>query len=66
MKPSKAGENMWLWTKIANQILKQKAQTQDSDGMQTFSCVIYDTVRGYLPTLILLIGAPSPQPPRLC
>ena len=64
MKPNKAGKNMWLRAQIVNQNLKQNAQTEDADGMQTFFCVIYDTALGNISTLILLIGAPSPPPLR--
>ena len=64
MKPNKANENMWLRAQISKQNLKQNPQTQDADGMQTFFCVIYDTVRGYISALTLLIGAPSSKPSR--
>ena len=33
MKPKNAGKNMWMRAQIANQKLKQNAQTQDADGM---------------------------------
>ena len=65
MKPNKAGKNMWLRAQIENQNFKQKTQTQDAHDMQTFLCVIYDTVRGYISQLVLLIWAPSAQPPRV-
>ena len=67
MKPNNAGKNRWLLAQTANQKLNQNAQIKDIDGIQTVFCVIYDTVRGYIATLILLVGgegAPSPQPPK--
>ena len=42
---------MCLRAQIANQDLKQNAQTQDADGVQTFFCVMCDTVRGYISTV---------------
>ena len=39
MKPNRAGKNMWLRVQIANQNLKQNAQTQDAVGVQTFSAL---------------------------
>ena len=60
MKPNKAGKNMWLRAQMVNQNLKQNSQTQDADGMQTFCCVIHDTLRGYISTLLLLIGVCEP------
>ena len=35
MKPNNAGKEMWLRVQTVNQKLKQNAQTQDGDGMQT-------------------------------
>ena len=64
MKTNKVGKNMWLRAQKANQNLEHNAQTQDGDGMHIFFFVIYDTVRDYISTLLLLIGAPSPQPQR--
>ena len=39
MKPNKAGENIQLRAQFPNQNLKQKAQTQDDDGIQIFSAL---------------------------
>ena len=39
MKPNKAGKDMWLRSQTAHQKLKQKAQTQDADGMQVLSAL---------------------------
>ena len=62
MKPSNAGTGMWLWAQTANQNLKQNVQIQDADVMQAFFCVIFDTVRGYNSTVILLVEVgPSPH-----
>ena len=65
VKPNKAGKNMWLRARIANQNLKQNVQTQDADGMQAFFCVTYDTARGNISTPILLIGSSVPPAPTL-
>ena len=65
MKPNKAGKHMWLQAQVANQNMKQNGQTQDADGMQAFFCIIYDAVRGYISTPILLIGDSEPTAPTL-
>ena len=39
MKPNKARKHMLLRAQTVNQKLKQNAQTQDAEGMQTFSAI---------------------------
>ena len=56
---------MWLRAQAANQNLKRNAQTQDDHGMQAFSCVMYDTVRGYTSTQMLLVGGSEHRAPAL-
>ena len=55
MKPNNTGKNKLLQAQTVNQKLNHNAQTQDADRMQAFFCVIYDTVRGCISTIILLI-----------
>ena len=61
-----AGKNIWLGAQTANRKLKQNVQTQDANGMQAILCVIYDTVRGYISTITVLIewgwGSELPAP----
>ena len=66
MKPSKAGKNMWLRDRIANQNLKQNVQTQDVGDMRKVVCVLYDTVRGYISTLKLLKRGLRPPSHHAC
>ena len=57
---------MWLRAETANQNLKLNAQTRVSDCIQTIFFVIYDTVTGYISTIILLPrGLRAPKPLRL-
>ena len=69
MNPKDAGEFTWLQAQIANQKLKQNAQTQDVDGMQALSVLyILIRVRGYISAIIYFIGgdeASSPLPPHV-
>ena len=43
MKPNNAGKDMWRRAEIANQKLKQNAQTHDADGLQAMS-LLYMTL----------------------
>ena len=61
MKLNNARKNMWLRAQTANQKFKQNAQIQDADGMQVFFSVIYDSVRCYTSTKILLMGGGGHQ-----
>ena len=62
MKLNNTGRNMWLRAPTGNQKLKQNAQTQDVDGVQAFFSVIYDAVKSYISTIILLIEGGSEPP----
>ena len=55
MKPNNAGKNMWLRVQTVNQKLKHNAPTQGADDVLAFSCVMHDTVRGHISTILLLI-----------
>ena len=40
-----------------------EVQIQGADGMQAFFCVIYDTVRAYISTVILKFWGSQPSAP---
>ena len=56
---------MWLRAQTANLEMKENAQTRDADGVQASFCVIYDTVRTFISTRILLIGEGLQAPSSL-
>ena len=57
MKQKDAGRDMRLRVQTANQMLKHNVQTQDADAMQDFFfCIIYDTNRGYISTILHFKG----------
>ena len=62
MKRNNAGKNMWLRAQTTNQKYKQNVQTQDTGGIQAYLYVTYDTVKGYVSTIILLIEGGGSEP----
>ena len=56
MKASNAGKVMLLRAQITNQNLKQNAETQDVYRHASLVCIIYDTVTGYISTIIHFMG----------